>query len=736
MKKNSFKLVELALYYIVIFFILREWLIPIMELTKTGFMGLILLFVAISLLLSLFRIHFIVSWFVKIAYITWFITFVYGGVFIFSRDGLYFIVNDLQVNFAALLQGDWLSITNPFRTFLFFVLIWMLVYLIHHWITVRMSIFYFLILTVFFIATLDTFTEYDGSFAIVKVMLLGLMITSLLFLKRLVTQSNSEMNLFKYVKLMTPVALLVGVLSVVAILLPKSPPQWPDPVPFIQSATGQGEGLEGDGNGVSKVGYGENDSRLGGSFVADDTVVFLAESETKQYWRVETKDVYTSKGWEQSNYFDGELLSFAPDETIQHSLPVGPEENTNTATVQVLYPYNFIIQPYGMKSVGIDVPNFENQTVELMMDRSTEKMQMLVNRGVIQLNEFTVQYSKPVHLYSELQNPTEQIDASITERYLQLPETLPNRVKELAAEIVEGRETPYDQARAIELYFRQNGFRYDTQDVAVPSEEQDYVDQFLFETKVGYCDNFSTAMVVLLRSVGIPARWVKGFAGGDVVDNNGSLSTYEITNNHAHSWVEAYIPNVGWVNFEPTIGFNSTRSIDFDVETETDDEQQDELIAEEETEPTEEMKDEKEEQQQTTSQEDASNVNNAFNEMKLILIVAIVLFVIGVILLYKLRGRWWPKVYVKLQRQKKIDESSFESFYLNLLKLLEMKGFKRKDGQTLEAYAKDVDSYYGTNHMSNITKAYEQFIYAKNSTNIDFSKMKESWEYLINRTTS
>lgn len=85
MKKNSFKLVELALYYIVIFFILREWLIPIMELTKTGFIGLILLFVAISLLLSLFRIHFIISWVVKIAYITWFITFIYGGVFFFLQ---------------------------------------------------------------------------------------------------------------------------------------------------------------------------------------------------------------------------------------------------------------------------------------------------------------------------------------------------------------------------------------------------------------------------------------------------------------------------------------------------------------------------------------------------------------------------------------------------------------------------------------------------------------------------
>lgn len=148
------------------------------------------------------------------------------------------------------------------------------------------------------------------------------------------------------------------------------------------------------------------------------------------------------------------------------------------------------------------------------------------------------------------------------------------------------------------MYFRQNGFRYSTDNVAVPAEDQDYVDQFLFETKIGYCDNFSTSMVVLLRSIGIPARWVKGFAGGDVINTDGAVKEFQVTNNDAHSWVEAYIPNVGWINFEPTIGFNNTRTINYDVQTNAY--QQEELTVDEETEPDETVEEEEEEQQKTT----------------------------------------------------------------------------------------------------------------------------------------
>nr|WP_285842575.1 transglutaminase domain-containing protein [Ureibacillus chungkukjangi] len=692
-----------------------------------------MLFIALCLVLSLFQIHFLISGLIKFAYIIWFIVFVYGGVFVLSAEGIDFLFNDFQTNIAAVLRADWLHITNPFRTFLFFILIWMLIYLIHHWIVVRMSVFYFLLLTVFFVGTLDTFTEYDGSFAIVRVMVLGLALTVFLLVKRLLKQANITLDLKKYLKLAVPAILLVFVMSSIAIYLPKFSPQWPDPVPFIKSATGQG-GAEVNGGGISKVGYGENDSRLGGSFVADDTVVFLAESETKQYWRIETKDRYTSKGWEDSGYFQGELSVFEHQQIIETSLPVGPEEDTKTATVEVVNPYDFIIQPYGMKSVTSAMvsvlPN-----LEFMLSLDTEKIVTYVDRAPTELPGYTLEYSKPVYLYSTLKNPTEEIDPVLFERYLQLPDTLPTRVRDLAAEIVGIRETPYDKARAIEMYFKQNGFRYETDNVAIPSEEQDYVDQFLFDTKIGYCDNFSTSMVVLLRSLGIPARWVKGFAGGDVIDNHGSSSTYQITNNDAHSWVEAYIPNVGWMNFEPTIGFNNSRSIEYDLST--DDYEEEVLTVEEETEPDEKI--EKETEPKKTAAEESQffeNIAKFFEQNKYILIGILLLALVGAFILYKIRRKWLPKVYGKLYRRKELNESRFEASFLQLLKLLEMKGFKRKEGQTLQAFAKEVDSYFENGHMSLLTAAYEQTIYSKDASAVNVLQMRESWEYLINQITS
>ncbi|MFQ3631141.1 transglutaminase domain-containing protein [Roseiflexus sp.] len=132
--------------------------------------------------------------------------------------------------------------------------------------------------------------------------------------------------------------------------------------------------------------------------------------------------------------------------------------------------------------------------------------------------------------------------------YLQLPDTLPPRVRELAASIVRdaGAVTPYDKALAIQEYLRT--LTYNDQR-PVPPDDRDWVDWFLFDAPGGYCDDFTSAMVVLLRAEGVPARWVHGYAGGELDPDR---RVYLVRENVAHSWPEVYFPGYGWQRFEPT----------------------------------------------------------------------------------------------------------------------------------------------------------------------------------------
>ena len=195
-----------------------------------------------------------------------------------------------------------------------------------------------------------------------------------------------------------------------------------------------------------------------------------------------------------------------------------------------------------------------------------------------------------------------QDPAEIMWNYTKLPEGLPARIGKLAGQITDqlGADADrYDKVKAIEAYLRTH-YSYTLTDTSVPAAGADFVDQFLFEQKQGYCVHFASAMVVMLRTQGIPARYVKGFAPGEEVGSvngagtgggtlgsgadNGDGSSgsaagagsvygssgsaageaktqmYTVRASDAHAWVEVYFAGVGWVAFEPTPGF--TRRIE------------------------------------------------------------------------------------------------------------------------------------------------------------------------------
>lgn len=130
--------------------------------------------------------------------------------------------------------------------------------------------------------------------------------------------------------------------------------------------------------------------------------------------------------------------------------------------------------------------------------------------------------------------------------YLQLPPVLDPRIKALAEQITAKTASPQEKATAIENYLRMH-YGYTLQ---LPSiTPRDPIANFLFVRRQGHCEYFASSMAIMLRAVGIPSRVVNGFAGGEF---NDITSQYVIRASDAHSWIEAYIPDEGWIEFDPT----------------------------------------------------------------------------------------------------------------------------------------------------------------------------------------
>jgi transglutaminase-like putative cysteine protease len=129
--------------------------------------------------------------------------------------------------------------------------------------------------------------------------------------------------------------------------------------------------------------------------------------------------------------------------------------------------------------------------------------------------------------------------------YLQVPQLDP-RIKQLAEKIVEKSHNEYDSAANIELYLKTH-YAY-TLDLT-GRKTDDPLAYFLFERRAGHCEYFAAAMTVMLRDLGIPARYVGGFLPGEFNDLGGD---YIVRASDAHAWVEAYFPGYGWITFDPT----------------------------------------------------------------------------------------------------------------------------------------------------------------------------------------
>jgi hypothetical protein len=462
------------------------------------------------------------------------------------------------------------------------------------WAITRIRMFGFVGVSILVLTIADSFTPiwlWDEVGMVVFIGLLWLVAGHLSRLKR--EHPKSWKELIEYpLRLMLPIILVLSVLMTVGLNMPSIAPILQDPYTIWKEAKGESvqvflgdkgtDVISPNRSGNASSGYSRNDNKLGGGFEFDYSPMMTVTTSHRSYWRGESKAFYTGDGWidveaglageENTRVAKGELLS------SQDELPKSGVTEVNQIVTMIrkdVYPVLFAAAPLSK------VNWFENDEMPiptgLRWEPSSGELRLLnwsmQNRKYPQT--YSVTSSVPVLdeelLRSSKAGWSNEGEASRNAFYLQLPESLPNRVKQLAEQVTAEATNDYDKARLLETYLRLN-YSYNNlpDESKLTGSASDFVDKFLFELKEGYCDYFSTSMAVMARSLGLPTRWVKGFAPGalpasdfgppggfreEEVNPNGA-GTYTVRNSDAHSWVEIYFEGTGWIPFEATAGFS------------------------------------------------------------------------------------------------------------------------------------------------------------------------------------
>ncbi|MFI2858637.1 transglutaminase family protein [Paenibacillus sp. JSM ZJ436] len=322
--------------------------------------------------------------------------------------------------------------------------------------------------------------------------------------------------------------------------------------------------------GSSRTGYDALSGDLGGPLEIDTELVFTVQSGRPSYWRGEAMAYYSGRRWIAEDRVPVSLETGSGAATRQ---PASGAAHRQTFT---LHSSAYDGMPIFSGGVVSGVENFADHHGEALSPTLASGLisgAMYLEGGIDGLKSYTVT-SEPVSLeppdgkqaftekktspegllsQASLQVLQEEGLQSALSPYLQLPSDLPGRIGKLGFQLTKETDDVYSQALNVQTYLK-NNFPY-TLNTTIPAGGEDFVDDFLFQQKQGYCTHFATAMTVLLRTQGIPARYVTGFAPGERDDQ--LSDTYRVTQQEAHAWVEVYVPEQGWTAFDPTPGYHA-----------------------------------------------------------------------------------------------------------------------------------------------------------------------------------
>ncbi|PJF27485.1 MAG: hypothetical protein CUN53_03850, partial [Phototrophicales bacterium] len=292
--------------------------------------------------------------------------------------------------------------------------------------------------------------------------------------------------------------------------------------------------------------YGGDALQLGGAIRLGDQVMFLVEAPQgrRYYWRSRVFDVYDRGRW--TSAADIRLTDpEAPLNIISESYFPGARMPVQQRFTMAINASRLIYAAPQPQSVSLPT----RTDLRYLPDESMSVSVIRPYRVIYAGDSYTAISLVSTATADQLRAAGTNYPGWVTEIYNSYIPSATSRTIQLANQIVRDAraETPYDKAKAVENWLRQN-IRYN-EAIPQPPLNQDPVDWVLFVEREGYCNYYASAMVVMLRSLGIPARMAAGFAQGEW---DPLQDGYIVRERDAHTWVEVYFPGYGWVEFEPT----------------------------------------------------------------------------------------------------------------------------------------------------------------------------------------
>jgi transglutaminase-like putative cysteine protease len=279
------------------------------------------------------------------------------------------------------------------------------------------------------------------------------------------------------------------------------------------------------------------ETRFRGNPNLTDDLLFTVRGARGTYWRARSYTDYTSTGWETG---EAEFGPFTSGDGLSDERRVSGEyEFKVSAATDTFFTAGL---PRSFDEAAEALASFEAPW-DVLQVRYSEGRDFFPTRT--NLNYVSVGIESTA-TDSQLKQAEGEYPDWVTDRYLQLPETLPQRVRNLAIDLTFGMDNPLDKVEALREHVISLPYNLD---INAPPEGMDGVDYFLFGIRQGYCDYYASSLAVMARSLGIPARYVLGYASGQFDPRSNSYQVLEL---NYHSWVEIYFPEYGWMPFEAT----------------------------------------------------------------------------------------------------------------------------------------------------------------------------------------